>query len=131
MTRDELVDLARHLEVDASEAELDAILDELIIELPHGNISDLLYHTRPRLTAEQAVDEALRRQRKWEVTFTPTPTTHRRSTARACPRAPWPIRPFHKTARVGCALRGGRAPTRRGAARRWCSSRGSGSPSRR
>lgn len=67
MTRDELIALARRLDAPVnSEGELDAIATLLVEALPHGNILKLLYHTRPELTAEEAVDEALRRESEWQ-----------------------------------------------------------------
>jgi hypothetical protein len=48
-----------------SEAELDAITYKLMQELPHADVVTLLYHTRPELSAEEAIDEAMRRERAW------------------------------------------------------------------
>jgi hypothetical protein len=68
MTRDEMVTLARRMDTaDGTEQELDAIMIQLMKELPHGDILTLLFHTRPQLTAEEAVDEALRREAAWRL----------------------------------------------------------------
>jgi hypothetical protein len=66
MTRDELVALAKFLDAPVgTEQEIQDVVNRLIDALPHGNILKLLYHTRPELTAEEAVDEALRRESEW------------------------------------------------------------------
>lgn len=68
MTRDELVALATRLDTaDGTEEELDDIMDRLEDALPHGDIITLLYHTRPELTAEEAIDEALRREAAYKA----------------------------------------------------------------
>ncbi len=67
MTREQLVALARRLDTaDGTEEELQEIMNVLVRTLPHGDILQLLYHTRPELSADDAVDEAMRRQRAWE-----------------------------------------------------------------
>lgn len=66
MTRDDLISIARRLEVDASEAELDDLLDQLVRALPNSQIGDLLFHNTPHLSAEEAIDEALRQQKNWD-----------------------------------------------------------------
>lgn len=58
--------LAKGLEVRSSEAELDRRLLALERELPQGDVARLLYHARPELTVEEAIEEAMRRQRAWE-----------------------------------------------------------------
>lgn len=66
MDRDELIALAKFLDAPhGTEEEIHAVMDRLEEALPHGNILNLLYHTRPDLTAEEAVDEALRRESEW------------------------------------------------------------------
>lgn len=66
MNRDELVALAEFLDAPkGSEEEVHIVMDRLVAALPHGDILNLLYHTRPELTAAEAIDEALRREREW------------------------------------------------------------------
>jgi hypothetical protein len=66
MTRDQLIALAKFLDAPVgTEQEIQDVKTRLVEALPHGNILKLLYHTRPELTAEQAVDEALRRESEW------------------------------------------------------------------
>lgn len=66
MNRDELIALAKFLDApEGTEEEIHIVMDRLVAALPHGNILNLLYHTRPELTAEEAVDEALRRELEW------------------------------------------------------------------
>lgn len=63
-----MIVLARRMDTaNGSEKELDAIVIQLMKELPHGDILTLLFHTRPQLTAEEAVDEALRREAAWQA----------------------------------------------------------------
>jgi hypothetical protein len=63
-----MVALARRMDTaDGTEEELDAMLGQLMRELPHGDILTLLFHTKPELTAEEAVDEALRREAAWRA----------------------------------------------------------------
>jgi hypothetical protein len=95
MNRDQLIALARQLDAPKGpEEELHVVMDLLVEALPHGNILNLLYHTRPELTAEQAVDEALRREQEWRTS----------EPAQLPPNAPAPnpkppilrLRPFHQ-----------------------------------
>ncbi|MGK5638901.1 bacteriocin immunity protein [Streptomyces sp. URMC 126] len=61
MERDELVRLVRRV-MDgegADEAEHDALVAELERNVPHPAVTDLIYHHRPELSAEQVVDAAL------------------------------------------------------------------------
>ena len=63
MTREEMIALVRKLDqADGAEAELDGILEALIMAVPNGNISDLIFHADPELSIEEVVDEALRRE---------------------------------------------------------------------
>lgn len=72
MSRDQLIALAKRLDApEGSEEELHAVMDFLVEALPHGDILNLLYHTRPELTAEQAVDEALKREQEWLTSNAP------------------------------------------------------------
>lgn len=58
-----MIALARRLDTaDGAEEELDDIMDRLVDALPHSGIVNLLYHHLPELTAEEAIDEALRRE---------------------------------------------------------------------
>lgn len=66
MTKDELIALAKFLDTPVgTEQEIQDVKNRLVEALPHGNILKLLYHTRPELTAEEAVEEALRRESEW------------------------------------------------------------------
>jgi hypothetical protein len=72
MTRDEMVALARRTDnADGTEEELDAILLQLMKELPHGDILNLLFDPNRHLTAEEAVDEALQREAAWAKSHSP------------------------------------------------------------
>lgn len=66
MTRQELIALATFLDApEGTEEQVQAVKNRLTEALPHGSILKLLYHTRPELTAQEAVDEALRRESEW------------------------------------------------------------------
>ena len=66
MNRSEMVDAVERLVIaSGSEAELDHILEMLILAVPHGGISDLIYHSEGSLIAERIVDTALRREHDW------------------------------------------------------------------
>jgi hypothetical protein len=51
----------------ANQAKADAMLDLAVDALPHGNLSDLLYHGERERTNEEAVDEALHREHIWQT----------------------------------------------------------------
>ncbi|MFI1968094.1 hypothetical protein BLA24_21155 [Streptomyces cinnamoneus] len=61
MTREELIQLVERIM--AGEGETEAEHDELVHTLErnviHPAVTDLIYHTRPELTAEEVVDRAL------------------------------------------------------------------------
>jgi hypothetical protein len=66
MTREELIRHTQRL-LDAcsgssTDDEVDRLLAELESQLPAGNVSDLIFYSEPPLTAEQVVDEALKRK---------------------------------------------------------------------
>jgi hypothetical protein len=68
MTRDEMVAIARRMDTaDGTEAELDAMLSQLMAELPHSEILKLLFDPKRYLSAEEAIDEALRREAAWRA----------------------------------------------------------------
>ncbi|MFI6093491.1 hypothetical protein [Streptomyces sp. NPDC051218] len=58
--RAELIEIVRKF-IDATlpEAEEDALLEELMVSVPHPRVSDLIFYQDPPLTAEQVVDQAL------------------------------------------------------------------------
>ena len=50
---------------DGEENEDTALLNQLDHELPHSDISDLIFHDFRGLTPEQVVDEAMRREAEY------------------------------------------------------------------
>jgi hypothetical protein len=50
---------------DGEENEDTALLNRLDDELPHSDISDLIFHDFRELTPEQVVDEAMRREAEY------------------------------------------------------------------
>ena len=50
---------------DGEENEDTALLNQLDNELPHSDISDLIFHDFRGLTPEQVVDEAIRRETEY------------------------------------------------------------------
>jgi hypothetical protein len=68
MTRDEMVAIARRMDTaGGAEEELYALLHLLMEELPHADILELLFDPKRYLTAEEAIDEALRREAAWRA----------------------------------------------------------------
>jgi hypothetical protein len=68
MTRDEMVAIARRMDTaDSAEEEFDAMLHLLMEALPHADILELLFDPKRCLTAEEAIDEALRREEAWRA----------------------------------------------------------------
>lgn len=68
MTRSEMIDMVRRVQkLDGTENEIDALIGTLIRQVPHANISDLIHRppNRIQLSAEEIVDEALRREAAW------------------------------------------------------------------
>ncbi|MGW7074648.1 bacteriocin immunity protein [Streptomyces sp. NPDC054866] len=58
--RAELIEIVQKF-IDATlpEVEEDALLEELMVSVPHPRVSDLIFYQDPPLTAEQVVDQAL------------------------------------------------------------------------
>jgi hypothetical protein len=72
MTRDEMIAMVRRVqELDGTENEVDDMVRTLIRRVPHSKISDLIHYppNRIELTAEQIVDEALRREAEWRPIY--------------------------------------------------------------
>ena len=66
MTRaDILAAVVRLYAGDGEENEDTALLNQLDDELPHSDISDLIFHDFRGLTPEQVVDEAMRREAEY------------------------------------------------------------------
>ena len=66
MTRaDILAAIVRLYAGDGEENEDTALLNRLDNELPHSDISDLIFHDFRGLTPEQVVDEAMRREAEY------------------------------------------------------------------
>lgn len=60
LTREELIVLVNKIiECEGSEDEVDKMLEVLRSNVPHPEVSDLIYWNEEELTAEQIVDEAL------------------------------------------------------------------------
>lgn len=60
MTRDELIGLVEKImAADCSETEHEALVELLEKSVLHPRVLDLIYHTKPELTAEEVVDQAL------------------------------------------------------------------------
>lgn len=69
MTREQMIAIARRMDTaDGTEQELDSLLTQLDEALPHADVVTLLFQARPELTAEAAIDEALRREAAWRAT---------------------------------------------------------------
>ena len=52
-------------DLDGSEEEIDSLISLLDDNVPHAEISDLIYYTEPELSAAEIVAEALRREEEW------------------------------------------------------------------
>lgn len=66
MTRDEIIEAVRLLDSGKlSETSDHKLIVTLSRALPHADISDLIYHSEPELSAEEVADEALRREALW------------------------------------------------------------------
>lgn len=64
MKRLEIISKVKRLMMaEGAESELDALLCELMQALPHGNISDLIFHPDKERTPEEIVEEAMQRDR--------------------------------------------------------------------
>jgi hypothetical protein len=65
MTRNEMIDMVRRVQtLDGTENEIDDLIGTLVRRAPHAKISDLIHRppNRIQLSAEEIVDEALRRE---------------------------------------------------------------------
>jgi hypothetical protein len=68
MTREEMIRMVRRIQtLDGTEEQIDCLIVALRETFPHAKVSDLIHYppNRRELTAEQIVDEALRRERAW------------------------------------------------------------------
>ena len=62
MTREEMVSAVHGIMmVEGTDAEFEAWMLQMENELPNSHIGDLIFYHRPELSAEQVVDEAIRR----------------------------------------------------------------------
>ena len=60
LTREELIDLVNKIiECEGSEEEIDEMIEIVKRNVPHPEISDLIYWNEEELTPEQIVDKAL------------------------------------------------------------------------
>jgi hypothetical protein len=68
MTRDEMIAMVRCVQaLDGTENEIDDLVGTLVRLVPHAKISDIIHRppNRIQLSAEEIVDEALRREAAW------------------------------------------------------------------
>lgn len=67
MKRSDMIEaVERLLNASGTETELDTLLDKLVLALPHGGISDLIYYPEDSFSAENIVEKALQRERDWQ-----------------------------------------------------------------
>jgi len=65
LTKEQLIDLVRRLQrADGTSAEDEAWLNLLMRNLPHSDVSDLIYYSDPELSPEEVVEQALRNSSK-------------------------------------------------------------------